>query len=338
MASSAASRTIRLGDTEVEYPSALVGELVDSGPLLRSGELAALRERLSTDGYVLIRGGLDREAVLRARASVIAELAKHAGVLVPEKEDEGVLYERCMAGCIPFFEGRNALTHSPEMAAVLEGEEIRRIAAALLDTDEVATMDYKWLRAAWSSFFTGAHLDRVYMSRGSQRLLTSWVPFDPEATCELGALAILEGSHRLPGFARLQTTYGELDVERDGVSGTGWFSNSPTELAAMDSAARWRVTDYRAGDVIFFTMRTVHMSTVNTTPRVRISADVRWQPAADERDERYFGDVEAKLAERTRSGAWAKDDTKPVAKTMADLRSAWGFGPAAAEAGGTTAP
>ena len=38
---------------------------------------------------------------------------------------------------------------------------------------------------------------------------------------ELGGLAVCQGSHRLPGFAKLQETYGLLDVERDGLNGTG---------------------------------------------------------------------------------------------------------------------
>ena len=36
-----------------------------------------------------------------------------------------------------------------------------------------------------------------------------------------------QGSHRLPGFAHLQATYGQLDVERDGLEGSGaWIAPS----------------------------------------------------------------------------------------------------------------
>ena len=74
------------------------------------------------------------------------------------------------------------------------------------------------------------------------------------------------------------------------------------------------------------------MSTVNTTDRVRISCDVRWQPAAEPRDERYFGDVDRKVAERQKAGAWAaagggKGAAAVVekARTMEDMKLLWGF-------------
>ena len=348
MASVAAPRTVTLGDARVQFPSPALREIVDSGPLLAAGDHAALRARFEADGYLFLRGALGRDAVLRARARVMAHLTSLGTVLAPGREEEGVLLERCEAGCVPFMEGKNELTHSAEVAGVLEGARLRALMAAVLgvlDAD-VVTFDNKWLRAGWRSFFTGAHVDRVYMGRGSSRVLTAWIPFG-DASLELGALAVLAGSHRLPGFARLQATYGELDVERDGFQGTGWFSTDPRELAAMDPAAQWLATDYRAGDVVVFGMRTLHMSTANTTDRVRISCDVRWQPAADARDERYFGAVDEKVKQRQKAGAWAGDAPPPqpggggegpapqgAKRSMADMRRAWGFAPGGGGGGG----
>jgi hypothetical protein len=332
-------RPIRLGESTVLYPSAGAGgvqEIRDSKALFDAGDAEGLRRRLAEDGYLFLRQGLDREAVLRAKAVVLADLAARGTVLVPGKEAEGVLQERCMAGCVPFLEGENHLTHSEEVLEVLAGARIRGILEAVLD-GPVATFDFKWLRAAWNAFFTGAHLDRVYMGRGSQNVVTTWIPFD-DATCELGALAVLEGSNRLPGFARLQETYGELDVERDNFTGTGWFATDPETMSALDPAAVWRTTDYRAGDIVLFGMRTIHMSTANTTDRVRISCDVRWQPAGDPRDERYFGNIAEKVKARQKAGAWADDNkegegkTKEEAKvaeeakrTIDDMKRLWGF-------------
>jgi ectoine hydroxylase-related dioxygenase (phytanoyl-CoA dioxygenase family) len=47
-----------------------------------------------------------------------------------------------------------------------------------------------------------------------------------------------------------------------------------------------------AGDLIVFDMFTMHGSLDNHSPlgRVRLSCDVRWQPAADPVDPRYRGD------------------------------------------------
>lgn len=335
-------RTVRLGAATVEFPSPQLQPVADSAPLLAAGDWPALRARLEQDGYLCVRGALPRHAVLAARARVLDHLAS-AGALAPDRPPSaGVLVnERCQAGCVPFMEGRNALTHSPELLAVVEGPELAGLAAGVLGAPVggAVSFDFKWLRAGWAGFYTGAHVDRVYMGRGSQRVLTAWVPLD-DATLELGSLAVLAGSHRLPGFARLQATYGELDVEADAFTGSGWFGDDPGELAAMDAGSRWVGGDYAAGDVVLFGMRTVHMSTANATARVRLSVDVRWQPAGDPRDARYFGaDVGARVAERQKAGAWAAAEggeggeeeaaaaaaAAPKKRTMAELRRLWGF-------------
>lgn len=43
-----------------------------------------------------------------------------------------------------------------------------------LSTDQ--TTRFKWVRAMPPALFTGVHIDRVYMGRGSQRMLTAWIP------------------------------------------------------------------------------------------------------------------------------------------------------------------
>ena len=97
----------------------------------------------------------------------------------------------------------------------------------------------------------------------------------------------------------------------------------------------------RAGDVVIFGMHTLHMSTANIAPggRIRLSVDVRWQPAGDVIDDRYMGatseEMARKQAERKRSGVWVKDGrgsggeladpTSSGTVTMADLRERWGI-------------
>lgn len=45
--------------------------------------------------------------------------------------------------------------------------------------------------------FTGAHVDSVYMSRGTDELYTMWTPFG-DVNVEMGTLAVCEKSHKLP--------------------------------------------------------------------------------------------------------------------------------------------
>jgi len=47
--------------------------------------------------------------------------------------------------------------------------------------------------------FTGAHVDSVYMSRGTENVLTMWTPFS-DITPLVGTLAVCEGSNRLERY------------------------------------------------------------------------------------------------------------------------------------------
>ena len=51
-------------------------------------------------------------------------------------------------------------------------------------------------RAMHSSGYTGAHVDNVYMSRGTDKLLTCWQPLG-DVTVDMGTLAVCEGSHKM---------------------------------------------------------------------------------------------------------------------------------------------
>ena len=65
--------------------------------------------------------------------------------------------------------------------------------------------------------FTGLHTDRVFLGRGSSRLLTVWLPLG-DVPVEHGGLLVCHGSHRLRAFAPLRATYGASSVGRDGTS------------------------------------------------------------------------------------------------------------------------
>lgn len=324
-------RVIRLGTEDVPFPSPQLQQIEDSSPLLALDDGgSSLRAKFAEDGFVYLKGALGRDAVLAARATVLSHLASQGNVFDPA-QPPGVLLEACGLGCLPNLEGRNSVTHAPAVQGVLEGAPIKRAVGALLGTEHLRTFDYKWLRAMPRRVFTGAHCDSVYMSRGSPRLLTCWVPLEEGAPLELGALALYRGSHRAPGgLARLRATYGALDTEAEpGFVGSGWYSESPSQVSALDTEEEgrggrgWVSGDFAAGDVIVFGMHTLHMSTANLTDRVRVSCDVRFQPATDPIDDRYTGSVEElreKQKERKKGGAWAGG---AEGVTMEALRKKW---------------
>eukprot|EP00117_Sycon_ciliatum_P049377 scpid68644/ scgid4501/ len=324
------ARSVQLGsDQDWIFPSNRLQQLEDSNNLMNDG--TALRQELAEKGYLFIRGLHDRQAVLNARLAVLEHIDKVNGDALDLTEHElreGVLDSRCGAGCVPFMEGRNSITHSDAVSNVLESERAKKFFSTLFG-ESVRTFDFKWLRGIHRAGYTGAHVDNVYMSRGTDRLLTCWQPLG-DTPVEMGTLAVCEGSHRLPQFATFQETYGNFDVELGKLQGTGWFTEDPKEILAF--GGQWKTSDFRAGDALIFTLRTVHMSTANQTHFARISCDTRWQPAAESADHRYVGDIvghaDAKFgvhAKEKEVGTGEQDDQLRTGVTMASLRQAWGI-------------
>ena len=52
---------------------------------------------------------------------------------------------------------------------------------------------------------------------------------------------------------------------------------------------RWLTTDFKAGDVLSFSMGTVHASLDNHSKQIRPSTDSRYQLASEPVDERWVG-------------------------------------------------
>jgi len=298
------------GERTLQFPSDQphvgLGELHDSRDLLDQPD--ALRARLETDGYLFIRGLVPARRVLDARGRILEYMAEREGLEPGSRPLDGVMGSQ---GKSVGLMGKQAITHDPAVLAAFEAPELFDFYSRLFD-EPARTFDYKWLRAVGHEEFTGAHYDVVYMGRGTDRLLTCWLPLD-DLPVHRGVLAICEGSHRLDGFARLRDTYGRMDVDRDRV--TGWFSGDPIEITEQ-FGGQWKTAHFQPGDILTFGMYTLHASTTNTTDRWRLSCDIRFQPASAPIDERWVG--------RNPVGhyAWFAEPEKNV--PMAEARARWG--------------
>ena len=276
----------------MEYPSEL-GELRDSNALL--GDVAALHARMAEDGYLLLRGFLDRDTVLEARGVLFANID-----------------EMLAEGKRPHLEATKALAVLPEVHSVLEDPRLFAFFEEFFG-EPALTFPEKWLRATPPEGYTGVHYDNVYMGRGSARLHTVWTPFDDLPPAK-GTLAICRGSHD-GAFQKLIDTYGQMDVDRDGIGGGGWYSHDPLEVTRK-FGGHWQTAHMRAGDVIVFPMFTLHCSTNNTTDELRLSCDSRFQPAGDPADERWYGP--------TRTGHTHIDYSDTGGMPMVEAKRRWG--------------
>lgn len=265
---------VPVGTRELEMGGNYLTELRDANDILDDTD--ALRERMKEDGYLLIRGFHDREQVLEARTEILGRLHQD-GKLAPDSDPSEARIGPDNKGA--FFGGINE--SFPAFRKVVNSSKVMDFFAAFLGGD-VITYDYKWLRAIPNGGNTGAHYDIVYMGRGTPNLYTLWTPFG-DTPIDMGTLCVLLGSHQ---WNKVIATYGKMDVDRDKTE--GWFSSDPIELVDK-FGGKWGTASFQAGDAILFGMYTMHASTVNTSPYMRISCDTRYQLASEPADQRWVG-------------------------------------------------
>jgi hypothetical protein len=268
-----------------------VGLLRDSSDAFNDVE--ELQRRFAEDGYLYLKGCLDRDDVLAARASLTSRLAE-AGVLDENFPPiEGV----CKPGSGYVFKPEITDNNAAVQKLLYSGrltDFYRRFYG-----EEIRHYDFTWLRAIGPGKGTNPHCDLPYMGRGTHRHMTCWVPYG-DISFELGGLMVLEGSHKrmdlLENYvyrdvdAFCENKPKEAEAAKAGKwSFTGTLSHNPPAVRNK-FGGRWLTTDFRAGDFITFGMFLVHASLDNRTQnRLRISSDSRYQRASEPIDERWVG-------------------------------------------------
>ncbi|MDR6884817.1 phytanoyl-CoA dioxygenase family protein [Bacillus sp. 3255] len=264
---------IKVGSRELEMGGQHLTELRSSNDVLDDPE--ALRGRMEEDGYLLIRGFHGRDAVLRARTSILEKMALMGKLDRDTQLEDGVMADGSRT---IFMGGTNE--DLPALLDVLNGERIMCFFDRFLGEASL-TYHYKWLRAVGRGDFTGAHYDIVYMGRGTHNVYTVWSPLG-DVSYEMGGLAICLGSHR---FEALKQSYGTKDSDRDGI---GHYTDDPLVITEK-FGGQWATTEFQAGDVLIFGMFLMHCSLENTTNQYRLSVDARYQSALEKVDERWSG-------------------------------------------------
>jgi ectoine hydroxylase-related dioxygenase (phytanoyl-CoA dioxygenase family) len=245
--------------------TAIIEDLIPDGPLLPSSpddDDATLRGRLDRDGYLFVRGLIGSDRLVQVRHDIL-RLCRHHGWLADGTQDlDGIYAGRpfpdYMTEYMPLYRQLlgldcfNACSTAPELVSFM---------SRLLGGD-VLTHRRNIARISFprhDDFVTQPHQDWFYI-QGTPATYTTWIPAG-DCPLELGALAILEGSHRL-GLLPHEATIG---AGNHGVRTDG-------------AGLRWLGSDFRNGDVVCFHSHTVHAAMRNRTPdRLRLSLDFRYQ-------------------------------------------------------------
>jgi hypothetical protein len=248
------------------------------GRLTESAPGDDLHANLARDGYLFIRGLLDRDAVIKGREDLLAQ---------------------------PELDQTYAMRSAP-LRAVIHGPRIMGFFSDLFDAP-ARSYDFIWLRHQPPGHGIPPHCDTVFMGRGTPDVLTAWIPFG-DLDIGAGGLMILEHSHltsprRLADYLRqdvdsfcengpnagaIATGAMKWEHWRDQTDWNGEITDDPHALAEAWET-RWLSADYRMGDALIFTMRTVHAGTDNETDPLRLSTDSRYQRADQPIDPRWIG-------------------------------------------------
>jgi hypothetical protein len=255
-------------------------DIIDDAP--------ALRARMAEDGYLYLPGYLNRDAVLEGRRAVLERIAV-ADALHPDYPVEEAIPHPDVKMQRESLD--DVVRDNEAVLKVLYSGPMMEFYTRFLGGD-VRHFDYTWFRILRPGPSTAPHMDIVYMGRGTHNLYTAWTPFG-DIPLEMGGLAILEKSHL---HQRINENYGKKDVDtfcanRDNghaIGNGGSLSRDPVKLR-RNLGGRWLSANFRAGDLLTFTMNTVHCGLDNRSNQYRLSSDSRYQLVGEPADERWIG-------------------------------------------------
>ena len=234
-----------------------------------AGDPTRLKALLAEHGYLLLRGALNRDLVQRVRDDLIAVLHDcnilespaappiWSGGPAPTEEEYMAYYERAVQ-----LDSFNRLAESAEVRAVMEAIydgpvqvwEQRLLRIIPPDPDGAAPLG------------VGAHQDgSPQLGYLTQDFCTAWVPLT-DIDERLGGLAVVPGSHR--GGVRAQT----------GSASSSLRTAKTQTFEAPSEGEQWVTSTYRPGDLVVFASMTLHKGQPNTSDRLRLSCDFRYQP------------------------------------------------------------
>lgn len=270
-------------------PDELLGSLVEATSL--KSDPVALRRSSAEEGYVLLRDVLDPKEVLAAREEVFTRLAEMGEIQPPPSAGiaSGTSRRREVAPDLDAF--WKSVSEGPALRRVTHGARLRELVALLFDAP-ARPHDYLFLRPAPVGNATDLHYDYPFFAGGASQIVTCWLPLGEIPICD-GPLVVVEHSNRfedLIGPMRSARLTGDPNAFAAAQNAAYQSAATNTLDFARSRQTRLLTTHFQPGDAMIFGGFTMHGSLDNHSPlgRVRLSVDVRYQPAADPADDRRF--------------------------------------------------
>ena len=245
--------------------------LNDSTDCLHDGE--ELRNRANRDGYLLIRRLLPRPLLSAISAEVAAPMAE-AGWIEAGQPLETAPADRsrfCVEPQPPFMDVFYRQLALRSLHALKLHDNLMNLFRRLFG-EEVFCPPHFVMRMAFpdrAEYATPAHQDYTHFE-GSRNNWAAWIPFT-DVDAAHGGLAVAAGTHK-GGVLDMRPTLGAGQMVID------------ADLDRCD----WRWSPMRRGDVLIHNCQTIHKGLPNTSDRMRVSMDCRYQPLSEPIGEKYL--------------------------------------------------
>ena len=156
--------------------------------------LGEIWEQFNAQGYVWLKGILDRKMVLDFRAKFFTAYLE-SGLLLPGVDPREGVYSGKREESGFARQKLTEITRWADYEAFCLAEPIRAFYQAVLGGPSYLHKR-KLIRYTLPDdpSCTGAHYDLVYLRAGTERVYTSWIPIG-DIPVEMGGLVYLEGSH-----------------------------------------------------------------------------------------------------------------------------------------------
>ena len=169
-------------------PSSLIHEMVDSASLLDSP--TALRARLAEDGYLYLKGVVDKDAIMAARQEVFERLVKVGEIREPAIDGiaTGDSRRKELEPDLGAF--WRSISEGRKLRAASNGRDMQRI-MSLIFGEPARNQDYIFLRAGALGRATGLHFDYPFFTRAHDKVNTVWMPIG-DVPVEDGPVVVVE--------------------------------------------------------------------------------------------------------------------------------------------------
>jgi len=237
-----------------------IGDLQVANHLLDDDE--RLNSLYCEEGYLLFRNVLDPAAVGKVKEDFIRVLQQQ-GVVQPETSEPlwtGASLEQVDDNALYALDSYQELLGSDSTRHVIEkifGEKVF----------EYRNTDIRFALPSDDKYLTPPHQDHFFI-RQNNLFRTAWIPL-MNIEPKVGGLALAARSHQ----------GGLLEHIEHGAAYSYIFRGRKQRGVPLERISQdWLTIDYRPGDLLIFRSLMIHRALPNTSDRIRLSLDTRYQP------------------------------------------------------------